>query len=262
MRTAERDNPQSVLDRVMAILDAFKPNDMSLSAAEIVRRTGMAKATTHRLMKSMIDHGLIQRIDGRRFSLGLRLYELGHLASRERLLRDLALPILGDLFEATGKNVNLAILDQTSVIYLLKLSTRGGPQPPSRIGGRLPAYCTAVGKAMLAFLPDSYTDAVVSAPMPRLTPMTITEPAHFRSTLNAVRESGLAFDRQELSRGVTCIAAPILARDDRAVAALSVTFRDDPKSEQRVMGAVKLSARMLSRQLDEYGLMFQTAAVG
>jgi IclR family acetate operon transcriptional repressor len=218
----------------------------------------MAKATAHRLMSSMVEHGLIQRIDGRRFSLGLRLYELGHLASRERLLRDLALPILGDLFESTGKNVNLAILDQASVIYLVKLTSRSNPQPPSRIGGRLPVHCTAVGKVMLAFLPPSYTETVISAPMPRLTPATITDPAAFVESLKAVRETGIAYDRQELTRGVVCIAAPILGVDGRALAAISVTSREDPKSEQRAMGAVKMSARTLSRQLHEYGLMFQS----
>lgn len=257
MRTTERDEPQSVLDRVVAILGAFESNDLSLSVAEIVRRTGIAKATAHRLIVNMEKHALVQRIDGSRVTLGTRLYELGHLASRERVLRDLALPVLGDLFETTKLTVNLAILEQTSVLYLVKLTSRSNIQLGSRIGGRLPAYCTGVGKAMLAFLPESYTQAVIAAPMPRLTPNTITEGARLIRELASVRESGLAFDRQEFSRGGVCVAAPILDKNGQAIAAISVSGRGEAKAEQRTAGAVKLSAQMISRQLTEYGMVFE-----
>jgi DNA-binding IclR family transcriptional regulator len=233
----------------VAVLGAFRPGDKALPVAEIVRRTGLAKATAHRLVREMTELNLLERTPAGQVQLGSRLYELGHLVPRQRNLRDSALPLLGDLFEATRAAVNLAILDDVNVLYLVKLTSRHNPIVESRVGGTLPAYCTAVGKAMLAYLPREYAEKVARAPMPRLTPYTIDTPAKLYRELGKIHDAGLAFDREELSKGSVCVAAPILDAQGMAIAALSVTSWASSSTLQRFAGAVQATALTLSRQL-------------
>jgi DNA-binding IclR family transcriptional regulator len=132
------------------------------------------------------------------------------------------LPYLTELFEMTRHTVHLAVLHGTDVIYLAKLYGHRTVGAPSRIGGRLPASCTGVGKVLLAYDPDAAA-AVLATPLPQLTPRSITDPLSLGQELSNIRRDGVASDNEESRLGVHCVAAPVLVRSGRPIAAMSVS---------------------------------------
>jgi DNA-binding IclR family transcriptional regulator len=154
-----------------------------------------------------------------------------------------------DLLQATAHTVHLAVLDGTEVVYLEKLMGRGGPPLPSRVGGRMPAYCTGVGKALLAFSPPATVDAVAASEMVRRTPRTVTTPALLTRELADIRRSGLAFDREESTPGVVCVACPVLGATGEVVAAVSISGWTNRLDTGRVASAVRTATLSISRQL-------------
>lgn len=199
--------------------------------------------------RQMVARGLLERTGVGGVTLGARLYELGHLVLRQRTLLDTALPLLGNLFESTRSAVNLAILDDDQILYLAKLTSTYSPQVDSRVGGRLPAYCTAVGKAILAYSPTEIANSVASRPLPRRTPYTIANRARLIREFGRIQESGVAYDVEESAKGTLGIAAPVLHKRGLAVAALSVTSWSYRPAARRLTAEVQTTARALSRQL-------------
>ncbi|WP_432842367.1 IclR family transcriptional regulator [Dactylosporangium sp. CA-092794] len=249
MRSIQRDDGEnSVLGRAMSLLTAFGPHDAELSLAELGRRTGVPKPTVHRLVVELDRWGIVERTP-RGVRLGMRLFELGQLAPRQRGLREAALPFLNDLYQATRETVHLAVLDGVEVVYVEKLSARTGPLVPSLAGGRMPAYCTGVGKALLAFSPPEVLRAVVAAGLPRRTPHTIVMPGLLEREIEAVRRRGVAFEHEESTPGIVCAACPVLGENGRAVAAISITGWATALDTTRVSAAVRTAALGLSRQL-------------
>jgi DNA-binding IclR family transcriptional regulator len=215
--TANRDD-RSVLGRVDRIIGAFHDTDRALTLHELTERTGLPKSTVHRMVKQLDAIGWLERdFDG--YRIGMRLFEIGGLATRRRRLSESAFPHLQALSVATGFAVQLGILDGTEVVYLERIVNGDFPLP-TREGGRQPAYCTALGKAMLAFDPET-TAEVLAEECPPRTEQTLT-PDRLRSELRKVAETGLAYDHQEAYPGLACVAAP-LRNAGRAIAAVSVT---------------------------------------
>lgn len=160
MRSAEWDT-SSVLVRAFCVLDAFVPEGGEMGLSELVRRTGLPKATVHRLATQLVDIGALEKM-GDRYRPGLRLFELGSVVVRHRRLRDSALPLMEDLYEATHETVHLGIPDGLDVLYLEKIVGPRGSPVSTRVGTRKPLYCTALGKAMLAFSPGELLRAVLA----------------------------------------------------------------------------------------------------
>ncbi|MEQ3553947.1 IclR family transcriptional regulator [Pseudonocardia nematodicida] len=254
MRVAPTPVPDegTVLGRSVRLLGAFRAGDDSLTLAEIHRRTGVPKPTAHRLLLQLAGWGVVERGPAG-YRLGLRLFELGQLASGPRDLRDAASPILTRLHDVTGMTVHLAVLDAIEVIYLHKIDASGAPPLASSIGGRMPAHCTAVGKALLAHAPVVATHAVLDAGLRRVTPRTIEAPSLFLDQLRAARRRGYATDQEESAVGVGCLAAPVFDPDRRVVAAVSVTGRAHAIRSVGV-GAVRAAAAEVSRVLDRPAL--------
>ena len=251
MHSVQRNGPPlSMLGRAFTLLTAFGPGDGELSLAELCRRTGIAKPTAHRLLAELAEWGAVERT-GRGVRLGLRLFELGQLVPRQRELRDVAAPFLADLFEATRETVHLAVPEGTDVVYVHKLAAGGAPEIPSRLGGRMPAYCTGVGKALLAFAPPGRLEAVLAEPLIRRTRRTVVAPGLLRAELAGVRSRGVAEEYEESAPGVACVAAPVLDADGHAVAALSITGWATSLNTQRLAPAVRTAALGLSRALRE-----------
>jgi IclR family transcriptional regulator, acetate operon repressor len=249
MRSTERDTAaRSVIGRAFRILDAFGPADRRLTLAEMTRRTGMPKATVHRLAGELLALGALEGEHGV-YQLGMRMFEFGQLVPRQRDLREAALPFMQDLFEATHETVHLAVLDGTEVLYLEKISGHRRVAAGSRVGGRLPAYCTAVGKAILAASPPEALDAVLAAGLARRTPFSITAPAVLRQQLDRAARTGVAYEREESGPGVTCAASPVRGFGNRVVAAISVTGPISRLDPERVAPAVRLAALGLTRRV-------------
>ncbi|TQS45462.1 IclR family transcriptional regulator [Cryptosporangium phraense] len=237
-----------MLERSFAILGAFQAGDGELTLAELSRRTGLPKATAHRLLGELETLGAVERTPGG-VRLGLRLFELGQLVPRPRDLLDVAAPFLSDLREATHQTVHLAVLDGVEVVYVQKLGGHRGPEIPSRLGGRMPAYCTAVGKALLAFAVPGVVDVVLGGSLPRRTPRTVVAPGLIRAELASVRRRGVAEEHEESAAGIACVAAPVLSPGGTAVAAVSITGWAGRLDVRRLAPTVRAAALGVGRLL-------------
>ncbi len=215
----EEGSRRSVLGRVDCVIGAFDRADHALTLHELTERTGLPKSTVHRMVDQLVAIGWIEReVSG--YRIGMRLFEIGGLASRRSRLSDLANPHLHALSVATGLAVQMAILDGPDVVYLERIPMRG-LRLPTRQGGRQPAYCTALGKAMLAF-DDAAAADVLAQELPARTSRTLTTSRALELELERIAETGLAFDHQESYEGLACVAAP-LRGSGRAIAAVSVS---------------------------------------
>jgi len=155
----ESTTPSAVIDRVSLVLDAFDgPGRLTL--AQVVRRTGLPRSSAHRMLERLVQLRWLRR-SGRDYELGMRLVELGSLAVHQDRLHRAATPLLHDLHRATGLVVHLAVLDASDVVYLEKIGDRMAAAIPTRVGGRQPAHCAAVGKAMLAALEAGEVDLAI-----------------------------------------------------------------------------------------------------
>lgn len=249
MRSDDRDEaPKSVLERAFSILDCFQVEDHSLSLSDLSKRTGLPKSTVHRLAGTLVQWRALERV-GDRFRLGMRLFELGELVPQQRELRDAAIPFMEDLYEATHETVHLGVLDGTDVVYVQKIAGHQGAPAPSRVGGRMPAYCTGVGKAVLAFSAPPLVEHVIEAGLKQRTPYTITTGQVFRQQLAEIRKRGIAFDREENTLGIACAAAPVFVAPGRVVAGLSVTAPTRRRDPESIGVAVRTAALALSRTL-------------
>jgi DNA-binding IclR family transcriptional regulator len=221
---AENDVSTSV-GKALSLLNAFLgTGNTVLGVSEIARRAGVAKSTAHRLLTVLETHGLVERA-GQGWLPGTHLFRLGNTVAmcRPERLRDRALPFMQDLYTETQTVVNLCVLHDTQVLYVEKLVSREPLHSPARVGGCMPVYCTAVGKAMLAHSSAELFDRVTASGMAPLTTRTITTRDGLAAELAKVRRAGFALDQQESAVGLVCVAAPIL-RDGRMLGALSLSL--------------------------------------
>ncbi|OBJ87904.1 IclR family transcriptional regulator [Mycobacterium asiaticum] len=250
----ESDEQRTVSDRLLLIVDAVAASPGEVGLTELARSTGLKKATVHRLATDLVAHRMLER-GSRGYRLELHLFELGQQVPASRRLRTSARPFMSDLLTATGETVQLAVLEGTNALCIEKLAGRRGVQAGSSIGSWLPAYCTALGKVMLAFSHESTVQRTIAEPMPRRTGTTITDPRQLERELRKIREAGVAYDREEWTAGIVCVAAPIVVesyvgRDGhRAVAGLSVTGAAGRLQPARVASAVRTAALAISRSL-------------
>lgn len=232
----------TVIGKVVLILRCFAADDHALSLAEIVRRTGLHKATVHRLAGELVGVRLLDRTAGG-YRLAAGLFELGMRASVERSLLELAMPFLQDLYERTHETVHLGVLDGHEVMYVAKIGGHRQAVAPSRTGGRMPVHCTAIGKALLAHAGPVLRRAVLSAPLERRTRNTLVAPGLLSRQLDTIVETGVSFEYQESADGIVCVGAPVLeAGTDRPVAAVSVTGPADRFHPEAHATAVRAAA--------------------
>lgn len=238
-----------VLSRSFDVLWAFCESSASqMSLAEISRGARLPKSTTHRILSCLICLGAVERA-GPAYRLGMRMFEIGEHVPRKRDLREAALPFMEDLYEVTHETVHLAVLEGTEVLYIERIQGHHKQrQLASRVGGRLPAYCTGVGKALLAFNPRAAAQVVADGRLEACTAYTITSPRLLLEELSAIRRSLVSLDRDENALGVHCVATPILV-DGEAVAALSVTGPAQRIHEERIGSALRTAGLGLQRAL-------------
>jgi DNA-binding IclR family transcriptional regulator len=247
-QAVEPATPTAVIDRVSLVLDAFEgPGRLTL--AQIVRRTGLPRSSAHRMLDRLVQLRWLRR-SGRDYELGMRLVELGSLAVHQDRLVRAAAPLLGELHRATGLVVHLAVLDGPDVVYLEKVGDRMIAAIPTRVGGRQPAHCTAVGKAILAYRDE---DAAVDL-QARKTKYSIASSSQLAVELAKVRAHGIAFEREESLLGFGCVAAPIGATGEatEAIAAVSVCGpMNRMMFDQRLTAPVRMTAMAIWRNVED-----------
>lgn len=252
MSPAERDTESAGgLERAAAILGAFDEQHRELSLAALVARCRLPRSTTHRTADKMLKLGWLDK-PADRYRIGNRIFELSGLAPVRHQLREAALPYLQDLHHATRTTVQLGVLSGTQVLLVEKI-TGHRPMPMlSQVGALLPAYCSALGLAILAYGDEPTVQAVIDAGMPRRTPRTITTATALRRELAAIPERGLAVEREEGNIGISCVAAPIFGPLGAVVAAVSVTGPTALVRADRAGPAVRLAAAAASRAYSRF----------
>lgn len=201
----------AVSERLLAVLACFDVSSPQLTLTEISAKSGLPLSTTRRLIESLTRWGGLERMVDNRYRVGMRLWTIGSLAPLQRDLRETALPLMHDLYEATRENVQLAVLDGTEALCIEKISAVTAVPSLTAVGGRLPLHATAVGKCLLAFSPRQLLLDVAEHGLRRHTPQTITAAGQLATALREIRRTGVAFSREEMTTGAVSVASPIVS---------------------------------------------------
>ena len=256
--TAKSPYQIQVLDRALAVLEALSQEGPDLTLAQISATLKLHKSTAHRLMMVLERYKLIEKNSASgRYRLGLKLFELGTKAVSQLDLRERAHPYLERVVLESGETVHLCILDDGEVVYVDKVEPARSVRMASSVGTRNPAYCTAVGKAMLAYLPAAQVEAIVRKQGLRpLTKNTITSLAELKAELAKIRTRGYAIDDEEIEDGVRCVGCAVQGPSGEPFAALSIsgpTFRVTQEKVAALAHPVIAAAKELSAQLGFHG---------
>ena len=243
-----------VIDRALEILRVVGDHQGDASLVEICKTLKLHKSTVHRLIMVLERHRMVDKNpDTGRYRLGLRLFELGSKAISVLDLRDHSRPFLNQVLDETQETVHFCILDQGEVLYIEKLEPERSVRLASRVGRRSPAYCTSVGKAMLAELPASEVDAIIKqSGLKKITPHTIVTPEVLKEELKTIRSRGYAIDDEENEEGVRCVGAAVRDHSGRPIAAISVSgpaFRLNKSKVAEIAKSVGQAAVALSHEL-------------
>ncbi|OEU90470.1 IclR family transcriptional regulator [Streptomyces abyssalis] len=243
---------RTVASRMLAILDAFDFEHPRLSLSELARRADLSLPTTHRLVGELTSWRGLEREDDGKYRVGLHLLELGLLSGVHTRLRDVAMPFMQELYEATRENVHLAVRDGDKALYVEKLTGHRSVPIISRTGGRLPLHTTGVGKALLAWASPAVIDSHLGRQLSRPTRYSIREPGRLRRDLRRTRRRGFATTREEMTLGSCSVASPVLV-DDEPVAAVGVVVRSSSLELDRLAPPVLAAARGIGARLAEAG---------
>ena len=253
------------LAKGLAVLACFSPERPTLSVSDISEALGMTRSTAHRYASTLVALRYLQQDEQRRYELAARVSDLGRSALSATPLRAQARPELEQLRSDTGCTVALAVLDGTSILYVDRLpshhTTLYDVKLPIGAGSRLPAYCTAMGKLLLAHLPEAeQREAIEQVELSKRGPNAITAKQTLRAELEQVRAAEVAFDDEELAAGLRSIAVPIRDEAREVVAAASLAAPTstislaelvDALTTHLVSTADRISARLGYRRDDE-----------
>lgn len=211
--------------KALGVLDLVASFEKPVKFSEVLARSDLPKGTAYRLIQNLVAEGMLA-YDTRfqTYSLGMRLVRLAHVAWSQASLAPVARPILDRLSAEVGETIHLAQLDNAHVLYVDKRNAHRPVEMFSQAGKVGPAYCTGVGKAILAHLPQAELDhALQMQSYHRFTDNTLTSAEALRTDLAQIRAEGVSFDREEHEPGIICIAQPILHEGEHVMGALSIT---------------------------------------
>jgi len=240
--------------KALELLSVFSFREPRLSLADLAARTGIPRATAFRLLSTLEQSGFLAKDHGA-YQLGIKCFVLGNIVAGGLDLRETAHPHLVALRDQTRETTQIAILDHWQVVYLERMIA---PYPVgfmrSRAGAILPAYCTALGKTLLAFMPEAEVEAwAMTQKFPALTPNTITSARRLLKELRIIRDRGYGIDEEEREKGVRCLAAPIRNHHGDVVAAVSIAGPIDRLPRElagsAIASAVVATARAISIDL-------------
>jgi len=214
---------QSVM-RAFRILDAFDRQRPALTSTEIAERVGMNNKTVHRFLLTMEEIGAVSRISRGRFCLGMTLADLGSQVPVHRVLNEAVLHHLEMLAEDYNESIQAAVLEGTEIVSIAHIPSRHSLSIGIRMGKRWPAYCTAVGKVLMADMTVSVLKEYASTlKYERRTPSTITSASALIRHIKKVRQQGYSLNDQESELGLRAIAVPVKNRNEQTIAAISIS---------------------------------------
>jgi IclR family transcriptional regulator, pca regulon regulatory protein len=210
------------LERGLTVLRAFGADAPSLTISEVAERTGLTRATARRVLLTLADLGYVESTK-RTFKLTPAVLDLVKPFAASGDPWAFAMPYLASLTERTGESASIAILDDTEILYVARVETRRLMTLAVTVGSRLPAHATSKGRVLLAGLPDAELEAYFArTAIARYTERTVVDETELRAILDEVRRQGWALVDQQLEEGLSSVAAPVLDRNGRVSAALSV----------------------------------------
>jgi IclR family transcriptional regulator, pca regulon regulatory protein len=253
------------LERGLAILGCFTPARPVLGIADIADDLGMSRSTTHRYVITLVALGYLEQGASRKYRLGLRVTDLGMSALNSTGLREHAHPYLEELRQRTSYTTNLGVLDGTEVLYVDRVRSFRRGQSAIDLdlhpGSRLPAYNTAMGKLLLANLPEAQQrELIAQIKLTKSGPNTISSKKALREELDEVAAAGFAVDDEELTAGLYAIAAPVRNEAREVVAAVNLAAHSSMISLEEMVDALgphlvstadRISARLGYRRDDE-----------
>ena len=247
------------LERGLAILSSFRSARPLLGVSELAREVGLGRSTAHRYIATLAALGYLEQDPAtRRYRLGPKVLDLGFSAINSMELREVSVPHLQRLSDETGHTVNMAILDETDIVYIERCRTsRQGQREIDlnlHVGSRLPAYCTSMGKVLLAHLPTQECARLLDGiELARRGPNTLTKRASLIAELKRVRAAGIATNNEELAFGLRSIAVPVRGQSGEVVAAINLAVHRSWVSMeglvQRLSPALEQTAAAVSARL-------------
>jgi DNA-binding IclR family transcriptional regulator len=249
----EKTNPYKVkvLEKTLKILDLFDEKGKELTPTEIRAALNLNKSAIFRILNILGEAGYLEKNSVTlKYRLGFKLYYLGSLVEGRSEIRNIAHPFLEELKEKCDETVHLVVLDHGEALYLDKLEGKKAIRVVSKVGWRLPAHCSGVGKVMLASLPDETVIKIIQEKgMERFTNNTITDIEALKVALARIRKQGYAIDNEEIEVGLKCIAAPLKYSKSEAIAAISISGpkeRFNSAEMKRLIPLVKNASERIS----------------
>lgn len=241
------------VERALDILMCFSNEKPELSMTEIAEQVGIHKSTAHRLLATLEQKNFLERDPNSGvYRPGIRILQMAYLVKEHNDLRQLAAPFLRKLSAQHRENVNLAVLDDGQVFYLEVVESPQRVKLAASSGQRLPAFCTASGKAILAFLPTKTMQKIIENGMPQHTQNTITAEEEFLKNMQQAREQGYAISLGEYEDGINALAVPIFDKNNQPIASISIagpSFRLTKKRMEEIAPMLKTTANYLSLEV-------------
>lgn len=239
--------------KALKVLECLGAEGRELSLTEVSHLTGLPKTTAFKYLYTLKKRGFVTHSEEtERYGIGLRVWEIGRLASDSLCVREIALPYMRELRDRFNETINLGILDGTQVVYVEMVESRHSLRMRAQLGGRDPAYSTALGKAMLAFLPEEKRREHLPSRLVPRTPKTHTSLKTLNEDLKRTRIRGYARDDGENEEDARCVGAPIFDHSGAVIAAISLSApatRIDEQREQEVVAAAVRTASEISQRL-------------
>lgn len=239
------------LSRGLAVLQSFDREHPEMTLSEVAARTDLNPAAARRSLLTLQELGYVTR-HGRRFLLTPKVLRISEAFLSSIGVQEVVQQYLQEISDATGDSASLGVLDDSEVLYIATVPVKRQFHVAPATGTRYPAFCSSMGRAMLAFARDDLVHQALAGPLPSLTERTVTDPDAVRVKLAEVRASGFSVICEEVAYGVTSMAVPILGDDGRAIAAINCS--STPERADAVMMATRRSALVRGRRQIENAL--------
>lgn len=212
------------LVKAMHVLECFSVQQPELGVSDIAKMLDLQKSTVFNILNTFEACGyIIQDPKSDKYHLGMKVLHLGYIVNHHMGLRDMFLPCLSRIADETGEVSYFGILDNREVLYIEAAYPKNHPQTRNILGERAPLYCTGLGKAMLAFLPEEEQQLVLRGELKKYTQYTLSDPTALQAQLRQIRTQGYAIDDMEHELGIRCVAVPVFGASNAVIAAVSIS---------------------------------------
>ena len=250
----------SSIDKTLSILEAIAQNAKGLSLADIVKSVGIPKTTAFRILEILTAREYVSwNQDNEKYSIGIKALEIGISGLVGQDIVDVSIPYLQELSATVGETSFLAVYNAGDVVYLYKAEGTSSIQTTARLGSRRPAYCTALGKVILANLSIEETDRVFEKKLTKFTEKTISDRLKLYEEFAHIRSDGYAVDDEGIEYGLYCLAVPVYNFTGAVIAAISVSgpIKRISENRERIIDELRSVGAVISKRLGYVGAMKQ-----